>query len=382
MQFETILRARTPRANCTKCGVKTSQVPWAEKSSRFTLMFEAFAIQVLQAASSVKCAAELLGLDWGSANEIMRRAVERGLKLRSTDGVSHIGIDEKSFLKGQSYASLLIDLEGARVLEAVEGRTEESADTLLRTLSPEQRKTIKAVAIDMWQPFLNAIAKNASEAAIVHDKFHVSKHLNEALDQVRRAENKTLRQEGDETLKGTRQLWLYNEPNLTDDAAARFESLKESELKTARAWAIKEHFRWFWTYHHPGLRTAVLRQVVRLGQPFPPQADHQDREAAQASSRQSADLHATQDHQLHGGGIQQQDPEHQIQRPRLSFLRQLSNKNPLLLRQAQPAAAGSEPLFFLKNQFPKGYPKGLEPLPPGSQPGMQRPLHHGHHKEV
>lgn len=252
MQFETILRARTPRANCTKCGVKTSQVPWAEKSSRFTLMFEAFAIQVLQAASSVKCAAELLGLDWGSANEIMRRAVERGLKLRSTDGVSHVGIDEKSFLKGQSYASLLIDLEGARVLEAVEGRMEESADTLLRTLSPEQRKTIKAVAVDMWQPFLNAIAKNASEAAIVHDKFHVSKHLNEALDQVRRAENKTLRQEGDETLKGTRQLWLYNEPNLTDDAAARFEFLKESELKTARAWAIKEHFRWFWTYHHPG----------------------------------------------------------------------------------------------------------------------------------
>lgn len=252
MQFETILKARTPRANCAQCGVKTCQVPWADKSSRFTLWFEAFAVLLLQSASSVKAAALLLGLDWDSVNAIMRRAVERGLRQRSTEEVRHIGIDEKSFRSGQSYASLLFDLDGARVLEAVEDRTEEAAKTLLNTLPEPQKQAIQAVAVDMSLPFLKAIAENLPEAAIVHDKFHVSKHLNEAVDQVRRAENKVLKQDGDETLKGTRQLWLYSEPNLTEDAASRFASLKKLELKTARAWAIKEHFRWFWTYHHSG----------------------------------------------------------------------------------------------------------------------------------
>lgn len=79
---------------------------------------------------------------------------------------------------------------------------------MLQTLPQEQRQKIEVVAVDMSLPLLNAIARNVPAAAIVHDKFHVSKHLKEAVDQVRRAENKTLRHEGDDTHKGTRQLWL------------------------------------------------------------------------------------------------------------------------------------------------------------------------------
>ena len=252
MQFETILRARVPRCRCPKCGVKTTRVPWASKSSRFTMMFEAFAIQVLQASSSVKRAALLLRLDWGSANQIMKRAVERGLERRTVDQVEHVGIDEKSFLRGQSYASLLIDLDGSRVLEVTEGRTEEAANALWQSLSGEQRKQISAVTMDMWGPYISSTKEQAPGAAIVHDKFHVSKHLNEAVDQVRRQEQKVLKSEDDDRLTGTRQLWLYSMQNLGEEAALRFEPLKEMELKTARAWAIKEQFRWFWTYHHKG----------------------------------------------------------------------------------------------------------------------------------
>jgi len=246
MQFETILQARTPRCACEKCGVKTIDVPWAGKHSRFTLMFEAFAIRVLQACSSVKQAAALLRLDWDTVQGIMKRAVDRGLDRRETDQITHVGIDEKSFLRGQNYVSVMTDISGSRVLEVVQGRSEEATDLLWKTLPPEQRKEVKAVAMDMWPAFINSTEKNAPSASIVFDRFHVSKHLNEAVDQMRRQENKALMKQGDATLTGTKQLWLFNPENLSLKGYFRFSELKELSLKTGRAWAMKEQFRTFW----------------------------------------------------------------------------------------------------------------------------------------
>jgi transposase len=252
MQFETILKARAPRVNCSKCGVKTISVPWAHKHSRFTVMFEAFAIEVLQAASGVSKAAALLGLGWDTAHEIMRRAVERGLAKRDTDNVTHIGIDEKSFGRGQDYVSVMTDLVASRVLDVVPGRDEESVEKLWKTLTSEQIQKIQAVAIDMWQAFENSVNEHAPQADIVHDRFHISKHLNEAVDKVRRQENKALRKEGDDRLVGTKQLWLLNLNNIREERRETFDALRDQELKTARAWAIKEQFRWFWSYCYAG----------------------------------------------------------------------------------------------------------------------------------
>jgi transposase len=252
MQFETILVARVPRTNCAKCGVKTCDVPWAEPHGRFTLMFEAFAIRVLQAAASIEQARLLLKLHWDSLQRIMDRAVERGLLKRNLDDIPHVGIDEKSFGKGHDYVSVLTDIKGSRVLEVVPGRDEQAADQLWKTLSDEQKDQVEAVAMDMWQAFENSATSHVPQAEIVHDRFHISKHLNEAVDQVRRQEHKTLKQSGDTTLTGTKQLWLFHPENLSDDQWAEFEVLKEIELKTSRAWAIREQFRWFWDYRYAG----------------------------------------------------------------------------------------------------------------------------------
>lgn len=252
MQFETILIAQTPRANCQACGVKTIAVPWAEKHSRFTLMFEAFAIEVLLACGQVKSAAGLLKLDWDSVQRIMQRAVERGLQRRQIDSLPYVGIDEKSFRKGHNYISLLTDLAGQRVLEVTEGRDEAAADKLWDNVPETQREQIEAAALDMWPAFANSVQTHAPQAEVVHDKFHLSKHLNNAVDQVRRQEHKQLRSEGDERLKGSKQLWLFNPENLSDDQWQEFELLKQQELKTARAWAIKEQFRWLWEYRYAG----------------------------------------------------------------------------------------------------------------------------------
>ena len=104
MQFQTVLKARVPRCACENCGVKNIKVPWAEKHSRFTLLFEAFAIEVLHAARSIDAAALLLSIDWSTAQNIMKRAVERDLERRPLDEVEHVGIDEKSFRKGQDFS--------------------------------------------------------------------------------------------------------------------------------------------------------------------------------------------------------------------------------------------------------------------------------------
>ena len=252
MQFETTLKAQIPRSNCSKCGVKTTAVPWAHKHSRFTVMFEAFAIEVLQASSGVSKAAGLLQLGWDAAHEIMHRAVNRGLKKRDTEEVTRVGIDEKSFGRGQDYVSLMTDLDASRVLEVVPGRDEESVKNLWKTLPEEHLAQIEAVAIDMWQAFENSVNEHAPQADIVHDRFHITKHLNEAVDKVRRQENKSLKKQGDERLIGTRQLWLFNAEGIRDDRKEEFDALRQQELKTARAWAIKEQFRWFWEYCYAG----------------------------------------------------------------------------------------------------------------------------------
>jgi len=252
MQFTTLIRARTPRSNCPEHGIKTMAVPWAAPQGRFTLLFERFAVEVLLASASVSQACELLGLSWDTAQEIMRRAVERGLERRQLEDLKHLGMDEKSFKRGQSYITLLTDLEESRVLDVVEDRTVEAADRLWDTLSPEQKQAVEAVAVDMWEPFIQTIRQQVPDADIVHDRFHVSKYLGEAVDKVRRQEHKELMAQGDETLKGTRQLWLYNPQNFSPDQAEEFSALKDLQLKVARAWAAKELFSKFWEYQEEG----------------------------------------------------------------------------------------------------------------------------------
>ena len=246
MQFTTLIRARVPRANCPEHGVGTVRAPWAEANSRFTLLFEAFAVQVIAASRSLRQAADLLRLDWDSVQRVMDRAVQRGLARRSTEGVACVGLDEKSFGRGQDYVSVMTDLKARRVLEVVPGRNSAQAVALWESLPPKQRAEVEAAAMDMGADFAAATRQAAPAADIVHDKFHVSKLLNEAVDKVRKEEHRRLLAQGDESLKNTKFLWLQGMAP-TGERALRFEQLCARDLKTARAWAYKEIFVEFWS---------------------------------------------------------------------------------------------------------------------------------------
>ncbi len=247
MQFITLLRCKPPRTKCEKHGVKTMAQPWAKKSSGFTLLFEAFAIKVLEASKSTENARKLLGVNWHQLQKIMSLAVERGLARRDNDEVTWIGMDEKSFRKGHNYISVINDLEGRRVLDVAEGRDGDVAkDLITKSLDENQRELVCGVCIDMSAPYIKAIRENLPEADIVHDKFHISQHLGEAVDKTRRREHAKLKKEGDQTLTKTKYHWLKGMDNLSDEALAEIKSIGRRELEVSKAWYLKELFTHFW----------------------------------------------------------------------------------------------------------------------------------------
>ena len=250
--FETVIVCRVPRVRTPEGKTETVPVPWAGKRSRFTLLYERFAIEVLLACRSVSAAAELLGLSWDQIHLIMERAVERGLERRELEELRHVGMDEKSFGQGQSYVSLLTDLDAGRVLEVQEGNNREAADLLLESLPQEVKQAIEAVCIDMSGHFAAAAREGLPWAALVHDRFHISAHLNDAVARVHKEENQRLQKLGDERLKGTQRLFGFDPDNMNEEQAVRFAEIKYSDLKSARAWAIKEVFRRFWYFRYEG----------------------------------------------------------------------------------------------------------------------------------
>jgi transposase len=250
MQFQTILHCRVPRVNCPEHGTKSMDIPWAEKSSRFTALFERLSIDVLLGCQNQSQAKELLKLSWDEVHLIQEKAVKRGLGRRVSGELKYIGVDEKSFLKGHRYATVLSDLDNSRVLDVARDRKEESLEELLNKIPQEQRDPITAVALDMWEPYINAVEQQLPQADIVHDKFHIAKYLGEAVDKVRKAENRNLVKQEDGTLKGTKYLWLTNANNWTEQQQSSFKELKDKGLKVGRAWSIKEMFSELWGYRY------------------------------------------------------------------------------------------------------------------------------------
>lgn len=248
-QFETLLQAQVPRLHCSKCGVLTAHIPWAAPHGRFTLYFESFALDVLFTAQVQSRAADLLRITPGQLRYLMQRAVARGLARRGrTRPLPHLMVDEKSLQTGHHYVSILSDGTQGAVLEVVEHRTNEAATALLEQgVSKAQQATVKAVTLDMWPPFAKAVRTHLPQADLIYDHFHLSEHLNAAVDQTRRHEHKQLSKAGDERLKQTRYLWLRAPETLTAAQRHQLEKLGESALATVAAWRLKEDFRHFFT---------------------------------------------------------------------------------------------------------------------------------------
>jgi transposase len=261
-QLQTRLHARVPRVDCPAHGVLQSPVPWATAGSKFTLLFERLAIDWLREAA-VTAVARQLKLGWDAVWGIERRAVARGLARRGTLTLRYVGVDEKSFQRRHDYVTVVSDLEGARVLFVADDRKRESLEAFWALgLTAAQRAAIEAIAMDMWEPYVQATRAQvpAAEEKIVFDRFHCAKHLNEGVDRVRRAEHRELKAMGDTRLTGTKYAWLRHPDHFQPEAWRAFAALRNSTLKVARAWALKEAAADLWEYRDVGAARRFFRR--------------------------------------------------------------------------------------------------------------------------
>lgn len=248
-QFKTFLHARIPRVDCPTHGVKQIRVSWAEEKSRFTALFERLAIMVLK-ETNIEGAGKILRISWDEAWHIVERAVRRGQERKKRGVVKKMGVDEKSLGKGHNYLTLIYDLERSTVEHIEDERKKESLDGYFRQMKPAQRAKIKAIATDIWDPYLASIREHVPgyEKKLVFDRYHLMTHMVKAVDMVRKQEHRDLRGEGNEILSGTKYLWLYSRENLPAKKRRAFSALRKLRLRTGRAWAIKEEVRRLWSY--------------------------------------------------------------------------------------------------------------------------------------
>jgi transposase len=273
-QCETQLHARVPRVDCAEHGVKTVPVPWA--TEHFTMLFERLAIAWLKEATPA-AVARRLGLTWEEANGIVERAVRRGLARRTSVAGRRLGIDEHSYLKHFQFVTMVVDLDEQTLLHVADDRSAETLASYVESLSIDERLAIEAIAMDMWDPYRRTVRDYVpdGDTKIVVDKFHVMRHVTEAMDQVRRREQRALRKRGDRRLTGAKFLWLKNQVGRHDFTAVsrrQFRRLRDSTLESARVGDEGSLPPRLGLSIDP-CGTGVLRSLASVGRSLAPQTD-------------------------------------------------------------------------------------------------------------
>ena len=241
------------RVDCPDCGIKVEAVPWAQGKNTCCDAYRHF-LAFWARRLSWKETAACFHTKWDTVCRSVKWVVAYGLKHRDLEGITAIGVDEVTYSKGHRYMTLVyqIDSGAKRLLGVIKDRDTASLTGFFEALGPERCAAIKVVCSDMWKPYLNVIAAMLPLALNILDRFHIAKKLGEAVDEVRRQETKRLAAEGYEPiLKNSRYCFLKRPRNFTVKQAAKLGDLLAYDLRTVRAWRLKESFDVFWQYNSP-----------------------------------------------------------------------------------------------------------------------------------
>jgi transposase len=241
------------RVNCPTCGVKVEKVPWCDGKNQLTTTYRWF-LAGWAKRLSWKGVAEAFGTTWQNVFRSVKHAVSWGLAHRTLESIEAIGVDEVQWQRGHKYLTLVYQTDDGckRLLWIGQNRTVKTFLRFFRMLGKERSSQLKFVCSDMWKPYLKVIAKKASGAIHVLDRFHIMQKMNKAIDEVRAAEVKRLKADGYEpVLKHSRWCLLKKRENLTEKQTVKLSELLEYNLRSVRAHLQREDFQRFWEYVSP-----------------------------------------------------------------------------------------------------------------------------------
>lgn len=241
------------RVNCSDCGVTVERVPWGDGKRPLTQAYAVFLARWARRLSW-KEVSSIFNTSWESVYRSVAWVVEYGLSRRSLEGVTAIGVDEIQFQKGHRYLTVVYQINAGcrRLLWVGQDRTAKTLLRFFKAMGRERTAAIDFVCSDMWQPYLKVIAKKASQAVHILDRFHIVARLNKALNEIRAAEARQLAEQGYEpVLKRSRWCFLKREENLTEKQFVKLADLLQYDLKSVRGYLLKQSFQLLWEYVSP-----------------------------------------------------------------------------------------------------------------------------------
>jgi len=251
------------RVDCPRCGVKVERVPWAEGKNHLTTTYAWFLARWAKRLSWKECA-DAFETNWDNVFRAVKMAVAWGLAHRSLDNVTAFGIDEICWRKkGPKFLTLVYQIDDGckRLLWIGKDRTQKTLLSFFVEFGTERSSKLRFVCTDMWKPYLQVVAEKAGQALNVLDRFHIMSHMNKAIDKVRSTEAKTLKAQGKEPiLTGSRWCFLKRPENQTEKQTVKLQELLAINLKTVRAYLLKEDFQRFWNYKTAGWADKFLTE--------------------------------------------------------------------------------------------------------------------------
>jgi transposase len=251
------------RVDCPDCGIKVERIPWAEGKNHLTTTYAWFLAKWAKHLSW-KEVADAFQTKWDNVFRSVKMAVAWGLANRNLDNITAIGIDEICWKKkGSKFLTLVYQIDNGckRLLWIGKDRTKKTLVSFFDEFGPDRSSLLRFVCTDMWKPYLQVVAEKASKAINILDRFHIMSHMNKAIDKVRATEFKALKIKGKQAiLTGSRWCLLKRPENCTEKQAVKLKELVAINLKTVRAYLLKEDFQQFWNYKRAGWAAKFLDQ--------------------------------------------------------------------------------------------------------------------------
>jgi transposase len=239
------LEVTPTRVACPHCGIHVEDLGWVEAHQQCTLRYERYVARLCQILPALDVA-ELEGLDKNTVYRIDRKWLAAREKLREHKPVRYLGIDEIAIRKGHRYATVFYDLERREVIGLVRDRTQRRTSGFFRRWGKTQCKQVVAVCSDLWSPYHKSVRKYCKHAVLVFDKFHVYGYLTQAIDEVRREEQRTADHEGRQLIKGSRWLWLRRPASLRRTEKQTLQQIVQLNANLEKAYLLREDFENFY----------------------------------------------------------------------------------------------------------------------------------------